>query len=92
MIGTPLGKEGSTTIPVTIENLPDRDFGAGCQQAPDKLPTISVLFNVGIVKILKCDSLYVEYYCGSTEDLSASESCSINVGAARQRGGKTTPS
>jgi len=32
-----------------------------------------VLFDVGIVKILKCDSLYVEYYCGSTEDLSASE-------------------
>jgi hypothetical protein len=35
-----------TTSQVTIENLPDRDFGAGCQQAPDKLPTTSVLFNV----------------------------------------------
>jgi hypothetical protein len=39
----------STTSPVTIENLPDRDFGTGCQQAPDKLPTSSVLFDVGIV-------------------------------------------
>jgi hypothetical protein len=38
-----------TTSPVTIENLPDRDFGTGCQQAPDKLPTSSVLFDVGIV-------------------------------------------
>ena len=27
--------------PVTIENLPDRDFGAGCQQAPEELPTSS---------------------------------------------------
>ena len=41
---------------------------------PSSQPTTSVLFNVGIVKILKCDSLYVEYYCGSTEDLLASES------------------
>jgi len=43
----------------------------------NKLPTsstTSVLFNVGIVKILQCDSLYVEYYCGYTEDLLASES------------------
>jgi hypothetical protein len=56
---------GATTSPVTIE----RDFGAGCQEAPDKLPMTSVLCNVGIVKILKlkCDSLHAEYYCGSTE-------------------------
>ncbi len=38
-----------TTSPVTIENLPDRDFGTGFQQAPDKLPMSSVLFDVGIV-------------------------------------------
>ena len=29
--GDPLAN--NTTSPVTIENLPDRDFGAGCQQA-----------------------------------------------------------
>ena len=29
----------STTSPVTIENHPDQDFGAGCQQAADELPT-----------------------------------------------------
>ncbi len=41
--------EKVNTSPVTIENLPDQDFGTGCQQAPDKLPTTSVLFDVGIV-------------------------------------------
>jgi hypothetical protein len=30
------------------------------QQAANKFPTTSVLFNVGIVKILSCNSLYVE--------------------------------
>jgi len=30
------------------------------QQAANKFPTTSVLFNVGIVEILSCNSLYVE--------------------------------
>ena len=49
-----------TTSPVTIENPPDRDFRTGSKQAANKFPTTSVLFNVGIVKILSCNSLYVE--------------------------------
>jgi len=50
-----------TTSPITIENLPDRDFRTGSQQAANKQPTTSVLFfNVGIVEILSCNSLYVE--------------------------------
>ncbi len=44
-----------TTSPVTIENLPDRDFTS--EQVANKLPTTSVLFNVGIVEILSCNSL-----------------------------------
>jgi hypothetical protein len=64
----------NTTSPVTIENPPDRDFRTGSEQAANKFPTTSVLFNVGIVEILSCNSLYVEYYRGSTEELSASES------------------
>jgi hypothetical protein len=57
-------------------------FGGACgrgvgafYQAPDKLPTTSVLFNVGIVEveILRCNSLQVDYYCGSTEDLSGGQ-------------------
>jgi len=52
--------EGDSTSPVTIENLPDRDFRTGSQQAANKQSTTSVLFNVGIVEILSCNSLYVE--------------------------------
>jgi hypothetical protein len=44
-----------TTSPVTIENIPDRDFTS--EQVANKLPTTSVLFNVGIVEILSCNSL-----------------------------------
>jgi hypothetical protein len=55
-----LGARGDTTSPVTIENLPDRDFRTGSRQAANKFPTTSVLFNVGIVEILSCNSLYVE--------------------------------
>jgi hypothetical protein len=40
----------STTSPVTIENLADLDFRAGCEQAPNKFPTTFVLFSVGIVE------------------------------------------
>ena len=41
----------------TIENLlTDRDF-KGCQQAPNELPTTSVLFQAGKVEILSCNSL-----------------------------------
>jgi hypothetical protein len=49
-----------TTSPVTMENLPDGDFRTGSQQAANKFPTTSVLFNVGIVEILTCNSLYGE--------------------------------
>jgi hypothetical protein len=41
--------------PVTIENLPDRDFTS--EQVANKLPTTSVLFNVGIVETLSSNSL-----------------------------------
>ena len=36
--------------PVTIENLPDSDFRAGCEQAPNEFPTTFVLFSIGIVE------------------------------------------
>jgi hypothetical protein len=41
-----------TTSPVTIENPPDRGFRTGSEQAANKFPTTSVLFDVGIVEIL----------------------------------------
>ncbi len=41
-------------------NLPDRDFRTSSEQAANKFPTTSVLFNVGIAEILSCNSLYVE--------------------------------
>jgi hypothetical protein len=50
----------NTTSPVTIENPPDRDFRTGSEQAANKFPTTSVLFHVGIVEILSCNSLFVE--------------------------------
>ena len=55
-----------TTSPVTIENLPDRDFTS--EQVANKLPTTSMLFNVGIVEIpeILCRATVLIYLQGIT--------------------------